>query len=150
MKTHGMKYTMVYRVWCGMKNRCYNSNDPDYHSYGGRGIKICDEWLHSFERFFSDMGNPPSKSHSIDRINNSGNYSFDNCRWATSKEQSRNTRRNILLTLNGRTMCMRDWELELGGKNGFIRKRLKRGWTIQETLTVSRQKSKHWREEPVE
>jgi len=87
----GLK-TKEYRTWLGMKRRCYNSNRKDYKDYGGRGIKVCDRWLHSFQNFLSDLGRAPTPRHSIDRKNNDGNYEPSNCQWATDKEQQNNRR----------------------------------------------------------
>ena len=88
--THLMSKTAEYRAWDGMKARCSQPKRDDYVRYGGRGIKVCDRWANSFENFFKDMGAKPTKSHSLDRINNDGNYEPENCRWATVLEQNRN------------------------------------------------------------
>jgi hypothetical protein len=90
--THGHSGTLQHHSWKGMKRRCMNPKNPGYKDYGERGITVCDRWLRSYDNFIADMGLPPSPKHSIDRINNSGNYEPSNCRWATAKQQSNNRR----------------------------------------------------------
>lgn len=112
--THGGVGTPEYRCWQLMKRRCYNPNDKKYSDYGGRGIIVCSRWKDSFENFLADMGNRPSPKHSIDRKDFNGDYSPENCRWATPKEQMRNTRRNIMIEINGITRCASEWCEVLG------------------------------------
>jgi hypothetical protein len=89
---HGLVGTKVYRAWASIKTRCYDKNYPRYSDYGGRGITVCRRWRISFSNFYADVGDPPSPQHSIDRINNNGNYTPSNVRWATALEQRHNRR----------------------------------------------------------
>lgn len=127
--THGMRKTLEYNVWATMKDRCFNKNAPNYKIYGKRGITICKRW-EKFENFFTDMGKRP-KGMSIDRINNNGNYEPENCQWATQKEQCRNTRKNRMLTFQGKTLCMAEWAERLGINYKCLWKRLNTGWSVE-------------------
>lgn len=98
---HKKENSKAYRTWLSIKTRCYNPKYHSYNRYGGRGIKVSDEWINSFENFLRDMGEPPTPKHQIDRINNDGNYTKGNCRWVTPKENSEN--RKVLKNPTGYT-----------------------------------------------
>lgn len=132
--THGMSLTRVYGIWASMKYRCENPKSSRFKDYGGRGIKVCERWQ-SFENFFADMGHPPT-GMSIDRQENNGDYEPGNCRWATRKQQQRNTRRSPLFTHRGQQMTLREWADTLGLPFYILRHRvLRAGWDIDRALT---------------
>lgn len=124
----------VYNAWAGMKTRCYNPNYVLFHRYGGRGIAVCDEWVDSFGAFLLDMGEPPTKHHSIDRIDNDKGYSKDNCAWSDMVEQANNKSTNAFLELNGKRQTIAEWSAELGIGYETIRMRLRRGATVEKAL----------------
>ena len=131
--THGMSDTRIYRIWRAMRDRCENSNSENFYNYGARGISVCDRWK-SFENFLSDMGVPAS-NHSIDRINNDGNYDPLNCKWSTRCEQNRNKRNNRLLSLHGITKTLSEWANHLNICQSSLRERLDK-WHIEKSLTT--------------
>ena len=104
-RTHGGWKSTEYHVWAGMKQRCHNPKCAHYARYGGRGIKVCDRWQKSFAAFLEDVGHRPSLGHSLDRIDNDGNYELGNCRWATKDEQGLNKRqviwKRVVMTMAG-------------------------------------------------
>lgn len=115
--THGHskngKISSEYIIWSQMRTRCTKEDNHSYSNYGGRGIKVCDRWLYSFGNFFEDMGTRP-KGLTLDRKDNDGDYTPENCRWATSKEQADNRRRSRWYELNGMKMVMNDWAKKIG------------------------------------
>ena len=109
-KTHGLRHTKLYNTWRNIKDRCYNPNNQDYHTYGGRGITVCDEWLHDFKAFYDwAITHGYTDGLTIDRKNNDLGYSSDNCRWATNAVQSLNKRNTVLITLFGKTKPLKTW-----------------------------------------
>jgi hypothetical protein len=114
LRTHGKTNTTEYEIWCGIKKRCLNPNYREFHLYGGRGIQICPHWKDSFTAFLGDMGPRPSLRHSIDRVDNNGNYEPGNCRWATPQEQSDNSSNPVFITWDGRTQNASAWAKEFG------------------------------------
>ena len=134
-KTHGMSKTRIYNIWSKMLQRCYLKSNHAYSRYGGRGIIVCKEW-HKFEPFYDwSIKHGYSGSLSIDRINNDGNYEPSNCRWATPKQQANNTRKNRLITFDGRTKTMIQWAREKGIKQSTLSMRInKYGWSVEKAL----------------
>lgn len=136
LKRHGQCYTAEYKIWASMKARCSNPRSPAYPYYGGRGITFCDRW-NSFVNFIADMGPRPSPGHSVERINNDGNYEPMNCKWATRQEQSSN-RRGVLppLLINGQSGTIREWAERVGISVKTLRVRLYRGWPAPEAIST--------------
>lgn len=132
---HGLSGTAQYSVWAAMKSRCYNSSDPGYRLYGGRGITMSEEWRADVRNFLRDMGERPSLVHQVDRIDNDGPYSRENCRWATPMEQGRNKRTNHLVTFRKETLPLVVWAERTGLNATMLYKRLNRGWPIEKALT---------------
>ena len=134
--THGMSYKPIYKIWAAMKYRCLNKNDKRYRDYGGRGISVCNEWLNSFERFYSDMGSRPN-GMSLDRKDNDGDYTPENCKWSTQKEQSANMRNNLNITYNGTTMTATQWSRKLGGSDNLVSHRIHLlNWDNERAVTI--------------
>lgn len=132
--SHGMSLSKVYIAWQSMLQRCENPKHRAYRLYGGRRVTVSDAW-HTFEQFYADMGEPPTKRHSIERIDVNKGYEASNCCWATQREQVNNTRRNILIELNGKSQTATDWANELGISRKTIYSRLDSGWSPIDALT---------------
>lgn len=133
VKTNG-KRTKEYIAWINMQDRCYNPNYENYRNYGGRGIVVCQSWRNSFSRFLTDVGLAPSKKHTLDRINNNGNYEPNNVRWATVAEQNRNKQKTIVYNGESATEASR----KLGGCYGLVWSRINNGWPVERAFTEPR------------
>jgi Fic family protein len=118
--------TKEYNTWAALKDRCYNSKNKAFKRYGGRGIIVCDRWLESFANFLEDMGRKPTPKHSIDRIDNDGNYEPSNCRWATQDEQTNNTSRNVFFSYQGETKSLKEWSKLTSTEYSTLRIRIKK------------------------
>ena len=129
------KQTKIYGVWQEIIQRCINPKHRQWKDYGGRGITICKRWM-KFENFLEDMGECPP-GNSIDRKNNGKGYFKDNCHWATRKQQQRNTRKNRLITFNGKNKCISEWAEEFNIHPRTLHNRIyKLGWSIEKALTI--------------
>ena len=135
-KKHGKKNTRLYGIYMNMKARCNNPNEDNYFRYGGRGIKVCDEWLNDFMNFYTwSMKNGYQDNLTIDRINNDGDYEPSNCRWATTKQQANNRRTNKFIEYNGETHTISEWSDILNIPKHKMYKQIKKGLTIDEIKT---------------
>lgn len=135
-RTHGATGTPTWKTWHAMRMRCLSPSAADYPRYGGRGIRVCAAWG-SYERFLADMGERPS-GMTLDRIDPDGDYSPDNCRWATVKEQNRNRRRTVFLEANGQRKSLSEWAEQLGFSHIALYKRYAAGWSDEEIVNTPR------------
>ena len=134
-RTHGLSKTPIYNCWLSIKKRCYNEQNQDYHLYGGRGIRVCDRWM-KFENFYADMGERP-EGMSIDRIDYNGDYTPENCRWATATQQARNKRNTKVVEYGGITKPIRDFCDELSLNASTVMTRLnQQHWTVDRALST--------------
>lgn len=135
MLKHGGSKTRLYTIWACMKNRCSCSNNTHFNCYGGRGIKVCDEWK-DFENFqIWAVNNGYGENLTLDRIDNDGNYEPSNCRWVTRKEQSFNRRTNHIIEFNGEQRPLGQWAEIFGIHPRTIKDRLGYGWSVEKALT---------------
>lgn len=141
---HGARFSRLYRIWCAMKYRCDSPSANKYADYGGRGIKVCAEWEHSFSAFQRwAMENGYSDELSIDRIDGDAGYSPENCRWADAVTQARNKRSNRNLIFQGKKQSVAAWADETGIPSKTIYRRLDAGWTVERALTEPIHAEKH-------
>jgi hypothetical protein len=127
------RQTTEYISWLAMRSRCERPTNNRYYTHGGRGVKVCERWL-KFENFLADMGKKPSPKHSVDRIDNDGHYEPSNCRWASPKEQSSNTRRNVFISHNGIILTAQQWADRTGINRRTILQRFRKGWPSDRIL----------------
>ena len=135
----------VYTAWHNMKDRCSNQNNKDYINYGGRGISVCETWL-TFERFYKDMGEPPSKKHTLERVDVNGDYSPQNCEWATSSVQRNNQRRSKKYEFQGESHSLIEWCNIKNMPYARLAQRVEKlGWDFERAITVKdgRRKEKY-------
>lgn len=136
---HGKSNSREYRIWANMIQRCENTKHVKFCNYGGRGIVVCDRWK-LFQNFFEDVGEAPSKDHSIERDDNNGNYEPVNVRWATRSEQGRNKRNNRLVEILGTVRSLVEWCEISGLKDSTLEWRLDAGWSENKLLQPARPK----------
>ena len=139
-KTHGGRHDRLYLVWMDMRRRCSDKKDSNYSRYGGRGIKVCDEWKEysAFKYWAYQSGYNPDAKYgkcTIDRIDTNGNYCPGNCRWADAKTQNNNRRNNRVIEFNGKKQTLKQWTEELNLNYGMIDKRLNAGWDVERAFS---------------
>lgn len=134
-RQHKKSRTPEHRTWSRMLERVDNPRSPSFATYGGRGIRVCERWR-DFLNFYADMGSRPSADYSLDRKDVNGDYTPENCRWATRKEQQRNRRVNRLITLDGLTLTLAEWAERTGILAITLAARLRTGWSVEKALTA--------------
>jgi hypothetical protein len=132
-RTHGMSLTKIYRLWAGMHSRCYVKSASGYADYGARGIKVCERW-HDFAKFYKDMGERP-EGCSLERLDNNGDYTPDNCTWSLAHRQHRNTRATIRVQTESGEVCLKDYCHELGVSYSTVLERLKSGYSMEAAIS---------------
>lgn len=133
---HGCVNIPGYNSWRGMISRCYREKDASYHEYGKRGIKVCDRWLETPENFFADMGERPSPDHTIDRIDNDGDYEPGNCKWSTSEEQCNNRRNNVHVEFHNQRLTITECAKKIGCDSSTFRRWLSKDLTPEEIEAI--------------
>lgn len=134
---HGASKSKLYFVWSDMKSRCSDTNALPYQDYGGRGIKVCEEWVASFESFQRwALDNGYKQGLTLDRINVNDGYTPENCRWVTMKTQCNNKRNNRFISYKGETHTVSEWSEVTGISKAVLRYRLNAGWSVKDALSV--------------
>lgn len=138
-RVHGMRHSPEFGVWSGMRNRCNNPNNDFFASYGARGIKVCDRWQNGFAEFYADMGPRPSPKHTIERLNNDGNYEPSNCKWAVNIDQANNRRSNRFVAYRGMTLTVRQLMAHCPHpiSHSTLRSRLyEKDWSVEDAVNT--------------
>ncbi|MDU7339315.1 MAG: hypothetical protein E7L17_14525 [Clostridium sp.] len=144
--THGMSGSRLWVIWCGMKSRCSNPKNIAFKNYGAIGIKVCDLWRVNFLEFYNwSMQNGYKEHLTIDRINTSGNYEPDNCRWATYEQQENNRRNTVYFTACGNKLPVSEWSRRIGISSSTLRWRIEKGWNENEILMPTSYNNKNIR-----
>lgn len=138
-KRHGLRKHPLYATWCNMKARCDNRNNPQYKDYGGRGISYHPSWA-QFPNFLRDVGEKPFPEATLDRIDNNGNYSPGNVRWADKTTQRRNSRQIREVSIGEETRLLTDWCAQFGISIASVHSRMKRGMSVEEALSMPKAK----------
>jgi hypothetical protein len=136
---HGMHSSPENLAWRHMKDRCYNPKSQRYSRYGARGITVCERWRQSFEAFYQDVGPRPSPEHSIERLNNDGNYEPSNVVWAIRDQQNNNKSTSVFIEHSGERLTIAQWSKKLGISQKTLGERMKAGWTAEEIVTTPKE-----------
>lgn len=137
---HGLSNTRLHKIWHSMYCRCYYKSTNQYKNYGGKGIKVCEEWKHieGFVNFYNwSIANGYKDNLTLDRIDNNKDYSPQNCRWVTYKQQCRNKTNNVYYTFKNETKTSKEWCEIYNISQTTLNDRLKRNWTLEQALTIS-------------
>lgn len=146
MRKHPESQSRLYFVWSAMKERCRNPRNRSYARYGGRGIRVCEEWKNDFSSFAEwAEANGYRPGLTIDRIDNNGNYCPENCRWVTTAQQNRNYSRNHMITYQGETKCLVDWADHFGINKATVLFRIKQGKTLEEVFSTLDGRTTRWK-----
>lgn len=134
---NGYERTRLYNTWLNMKQRCLNKNNPRYSNYGGKGVKICYEWLDDFTKFKDwAIGNGYRENLTIDRIDVDGDYEPANCRWISNNQQQNNKTNNRMIEYKGETKTLKEWAKHLGINYKTLQKRIYQGWGVETAFTL--------------